>query len=154
MKKNIFLLILVFSTSISLGQQSSVHLRFTIERKAVSLDSTFIVFFIMNRDTIYPIIKGNTFNVPNSVIKNYADFHFVYKDYNLVFYSVMFNYTAYKNRIWTINIDKRPFNKYDYYFVPKGSFWKIKWFYTLVRGNSQISQSVYRFPFSLFRSNK
>jgi len=136
---------MIFIKIISFGQEYSVNIKFSIERNMISLDSTLKVFFVINGDTTYPNIKGNKFNIPKIVENKYADFYFIYKKYKLIFYSICLNDTPCKNQVWIVNIDKRPIDKIDYWYIPKKDWWRIKWIYSLVRGNSQIDQYVYWF---------
>ncbi|MFN8208390.1 MAG: hypothetical protein U0T82_13425 [Bacteroidales bacterium] len=144
MKKLIFIFIaIVFTKGISFGQEYPVSIKFTVEKNQIYLDSTVVVFFVLNGDTIFPKICGDNFNVPKSIVNCNADFYFIFEKYKLAFYSVTFNEINYPNRIWIVNIDKRPIDKADYYYVNKSKWWRIKWIYTLVRGDSQVTQYVY-----------
>jgi hypothetical protein len=66
----------------------------------------------------------------------------------MCFYSVKFNVFENDSQVWIINIDKRPISENDYTFLPKKEWKKVKWVYTLVRRNSQITEFKLRFPFN------
>jgi len=158
MKRIVILSLFILFQLLSLGQSYPISLKFRINRgeenrreedieEEISLDSTLIMFFVIKEDTFYCNFNENQFNIPDSVANKIADLHFIYKRYKLNFNSVMFNLTNYPKHVWTICIDKRPFDDYNLSFISKKEWWKIKWVCSLVRGNSQIVVYKFWFPF-------
>lgn len=146
MKTNILFILLVLIQSVVLAQDIPVTLKFQIERKEVPLDGSYKLYFIINGEKIYPQKNGNIIYVPEKVKNNHADLYFSYKKYKIIFYSINFYIDESREKfVWIINVDKRPFNNTDLVFIPQKNWWKVKWIFHLIRGNSEIPQFKYWF---------
>jgi hypothetical protein len=131
------LLFLLFPFLKSEGNEYKVDIKFFIEDSVVVLNTNFNVYFLHGMDTITARIDKSSFFISDATIPDSGIIVcFDYKNIKLTFNDVKINRKQ-QDVIWEIKIDKKPFEKQEYWYLKK-KLRKIKWLYTLNMGNGVV----------------
>ncbi len=130
------LLFLLFPCLKIEGNEYKVNIKFIIEN-CVIVPTNFNVYFLHGLDTITVRIDKNSFFISDATLPDSEIIVcFNYKNIKLTFNDVKINKTQ-QDMIWEIKIDKKPFEKQEYWYLKK-KLRKIKWLYTLDMGDGVV----------------